>query len=353
MPYEPRRMMVNSRPVANGPPTSRHTPVLGAPRASVSTEAFAGGPLPPGAEVVQYKKFEVVEQLGEGGMGAVYKAYDPSMDRYIALKVLKPNVPESERRKFHREAVIAANFSHPNLVRVLEVGSSGDFQWLAMEYLRGRDIGDVIANRKQLSFRLVVDMFAQVLDALHYAHTRAIAHCDIKPENIFVTRDAYDRRLVIVKLIDFGIAREFTGPIELQQYISGDPRYMPPEQAILNGPIDHRVDLYALGMTFYEVLCRRHPFEELMDQPLDTMIKAHRAMEPVPPSHFMPENTPPALAKGIDAFFERACAKRPEARYLNAVDMQKHMQRLLQFIDDGNPNDPATSGSRPRAMTFG
>ena len=94
--------------------------------------------------------------------------------------------------------MVAANFSHPNLVRVLEVGHSESFQWFAMEYLRGNDVGHVLARRRYISFRVLIDIFNQTLDALHYIHTRNIAHCDIKPENIFITRDAYDRRLVIV-----------------------------------------------------------------------------------------------------------------------------------------------------------
>jgi len=297
-----------------------------------------------GSIVVQEKSFEVVEPLGEGGMGHVYKAYDPSMDRYIALKVLKPNVPETERRKFHREAVIAANFSHPNLVRVLEIGAHGDSQWLAMEYLRGRDIGDVIGTRRSISFRLLVDMFYQTLDSLKYIHDRGIAHCDIKPENIFITRDPYDRRLVIVKLIDFGIARNFEGPLELQSYISGDPRYMPPEQAKLNGQIDHRVDLYALGMTLYETVCKRHPYEEFIDEGPQALLEAHRSQEFPVPSQFMPENTPPELAKAFDAFIARACAKLPQARFVNALDMQNQMLRLLDFLD----GDAGASGSNLR-----
>ncbi len=176
------------------PHVSDLTTLVGKPESLDEQEMPQGVVLPPGTQVFQDKVFEIVEQLGEGGMGTVYKAYDPSMDRYIALKVLKPDVPESEKRKFHREAVIAANFSHPNLVRVLEVGARDDLQWLAMEFLRGRDVGEVISNRKAISFRVVIDIFAQTLDALEYIHNRQIAHCDIKPENIFITRDAYNRR---------------------------------------------------------------------------------------------------------------------------------------------------------------
>ncbi len=306
--------------------------LVGAPSSLAAPPADDDDILPAGSEVVQQKRFEIVEPLGEGGMGRIYRAYDPSMDRYIALKVLKPNVPELEAKRFHREAVIAANFSHPNLVRVLEVGEKGDLKWLAMEYLRGRDVGDAIATRKALSFRVLVDIFDQVLDALNYIHVRKIAHCDIKPENMFITRDAYDRRLVVVKLIDFGIARGYDGPLELQTHISGDPRYMPPEQARVNFPIDHRVDLYALGMTFYEAVCRRHPFEHFLDASPVELLEVH-ATEPAPaPSRWMPPGTPPKLAEAFDAFFARACAKERDERFGSAREMQREMNALLELI---------------------
>jgi len=229
--------------------------------------------------------------------------------------------------------VIAANFSHPNLVRVLEVGRQGELRWLAMEYLRGRDVGDAIATRKALSFRVLVDVFSQTLDALNYIHLRKIAHCDIKPENIFITRDAYDRRLVMVNLIEFGIARNFDGPLELQTYVSGDPRYMPPEQGKLNFPIDHRVDLYALGMTFYESVCRRHPFEQHLDLSPTALLRVHAEYEPAPPSRWMPTGTPPRLSEAFDAFFRRACAKDRQQRYPNAREMQQDLLALLDLIE--------------------
>jgi len=295
--------------------------------------ALAEGDLPPGTSVVQQKRFEVVERLGEGGMGKIYKAYDPTMDRYVALKVLKPDVPESETSRFHREAVVAANFSHPNLVRVLEVGASETFQWFAMEYLRGNDVGHVLARRRYISFRVLIDIFVQTLDALHYIHTRSIAHCDIKPENIFITRDAYDRKLVIVKLIDFGIARDYGGPLELHTHITGDPRYMAPEQAVINGRIDHRVDLYALGVTFYEVVTTRHPVEEHFELPPQKLLAVQVREEFEPPSLFMPQNTPPELAAAVDDFVARACAKDPERRHADALEMQAELNSMLGILN--------------------
>jgi serine/threonine-protein kinase len=302
-------------------------------QAQALAQALAEGDLPPGTQVLQQKHFDIVERLGEGGMGRIYKAYDPSMDRYVALKVLKPDVPESETTRFHREAVVAANFSHPNLVRVLEVGRSDQFQWFAMEYLRGNDIGHVLARRRYISFRVLIDIFSQTLDALEYIHTRNIAHCDIKPENIFITRDAYDRRLVIVKLIDFGIARDYGGPLELHTHITGDPRYMAPEQAVINGRIDHRVDLYALGVTFYEVVTTRHPIEDYFELEPQELLELQVRYEFEPPSIYMPENTPPELAAAVDDFVARACAKDPAARHASAPEMKAELGAMLTILD--------------------
>jgi serine/threonine protein kinase len=336
---KPRPEQVTAR-IGNPPlHPSGQFPLVDPAHAHALSQALAEGDLPPGTPVIQQKCFEVVERLGEGGMGKIYKAFDPTMDRYVALKVLKPDVPESERSRFQREAVVAANFSHPNLVRVLEVGHSESFHWFAMEYLRGNDVGHVLARRRYISFRVVIDIFSQTLDALHYIHTRQIAHCDIKPENIFITRDAYDRRLVIVKLIDFGIARDYGGPLELHTHITGDPRYMAPEQAVINGRIDHRVDLYALGVTFYEVVTTRHPVEEFFDLPPTKLLELQVKKPFAPPSLYMPENTPPELAAAVDDFIARACAKKPAERHASALEMQAELNAMLRILDQNKDND--------------
>jgi serine/threonine-protein kinase len=288
--------------------------------------------LVPGVQLSHSKAFAIVALLGEGGRGKIYKAYDPTMDRYVALKLLRLDVPDVVKRRFTREAKIAANFSHPNLVRVLDVGEMprAGLRWIAMEYLRGRDLGQIIDKQRQVAWPLAVEMFRQTLDALHYVHTRRIAHCDIKPENIFATRDPYNRRLVIAKLIDFGICRNLDPPFELQQQISGDPRYMAPEQQVLNGPMDHRVDLYALGMTIYEVLTQRHPLEDLFERPIPELLAGHRERDPAPPSHYMPGGTPMALADAVDSLFFRACAKDPEDRFEDALEMQEAVVGLAR-----------------------
>ena len=314
-------------------------PALDHAQADALAQALAEGDLPPGTPVVQQKRFEIVERLGEGGMGKIYKAYDPSMDRYVALKVLKPDVPESERSRFHREAVVAANFSHPNLVRVLEVGQSEAFQWFAMEYLRGNDVGHVLDRRRYISFRVLIDIFTQACDALHYIHTRQIAHCGHATVATFSYLAQQGRVTVIVKLIDFGIARDLEGPLELHTHITGDPRYMAPEQAVINGRIDARVDLYALGVTFYEVVTTRHPVEDYIDLPPNELLELQVKHEFEPPSLFMPENTPPELAAAVDDFIARACAKDPDHRHASALEMQAELGAMLRTLNQLTDGD--------------
>lgn len=286
--------------------------------------------LEPGSRLPQSKGFDIIERIGEGGMGKIYKAFDPSMDRYVALKVLKLDIPEQERRRFRREAVIAANFSHPNLPRVLDRGSdpSVGLEWMTMEYLRGRDLGMIIDAGRRIAFPLLVDIFCQTLDALDYMHTRKIAHCDVKPDNIFVTRDPYDRRIVIVKLIDFGVCRSLEPPLELQQQLIGDPRYMAPEQTYLNGPMDHRVDLYALGLTLFEALIGRHPFEGADAMDAKELLMMQRTGELPLPSDFL-FDTPPKVADRLDDTILRACAKDPAERFPDAAAMKAALQEMV------------------------
>jgi serine/threonine-protein kinase len=287
--------------------------------------------LGPGEVLEHACRYDVVERLGEGGMGKVYKVYDAAMARYLALKVLKLDVPESARRRFRREARVATHFSHPNLVRVLDVGAMPErgLEWMSMEYLRGRDLGAVIDRGRAVALPLLREILVQTLEALHYIHTRRIAHCDIKPENIFLTRDSYNPRLVIVKLIDFGVCRNLDPPLELESQISGDPRYIAPEQQILNGPLDGRADLYALGISIFETIALRHPYADRLDQGIHALLAAQREL-PLPAlrEHAGPD-LPEHAASLLDGLLAIACAKRPEDRFTDALAMQQAVRQAL------------------------
>lgn len=317
------------------PPRSVHRATLpGLPRSLQDyeeRELDEATELQPGATLPFQKSYDIVDRVGEGGMGKVYRAYDARMDRYIALKVLKLDVPESAKRQFRREAVIAADFSHPNLARVLDVGHSDELgiEWLTMEYLRGRDLGEIIDRGRPVTFPLMVDIMGQVLDALDYIHTRKIVHCDVKPDNIFITRDPYNRRLVIVKLIDFGVCRTLEPP-EIPQEISGDPRYMAPEQALLEHAIDHRADFYSLGVTLFETITGRHPFEDHLDADPEELLAMQHEVDVPAPSPFLAPGTPAKMAEALDEVVRRATAKDPEERFESAVQMKQAIRDLLE-----------------------
>ncbi|RMG98139.1 MAG: serine/threonine protein kinase [Deltaproteobacteria bacterium] len=290
--------------------------------------------LAPGTQITLQKRFKIVGRLGEGGMGKVFKAFDPIMNRYLALKVMKTDVPESQQRRFRLEARLCGQFMHPNLVRVLDVGTTREHGlfWFAMEFLEGRDIRGAMGAGRAVPLHVAVEIFRQVLDALRYVHLRQIVHRDIKPANIFVSRDPVDPELRLVKLLDFGVAKDLKDEQpEDPNLILGDPAYLAPEQAIPNGPIDGRADLYALGMTFFEAVTGHHPFEHHFDEHPRELIRAHRFEEPPPPSRYLAAAVSPQRAGALDRFFARACAKDPNARYPDARAMQADLLEIGQM----------------------
>jgi serine/threonine-protein kinase len=266
-------------------------------------------------------------------MAQVYRAFHRALDRYVAIKVLKPGLPPSCTQRCWREARLGATLSHTNLVQVIDAGDDATTgtPWIAMEYWRGRDLGRLLDAGRILRLSLAIEILCQALDALHYVHTRGIVHCDVKPENLLLTRDPRDRRILIVKLIDFGIHRDLTGPIDLEQHLSGDPRYMSPEQTLLNGALYSRADLYSVGICLYELVTGAHPFDELFDGPLQDLIEAHRLREPAPPSRRMMDPIPRRIGAVLDNVFERACAKDPADRFGDALAMRGALERLREL----------------------
>lgn len=305
------------------------------PTSTSQYEGYQGTELPPGTVLTGTSQFEIVQRLGEGGMSKVYKAFDRLMNRYVALKVMKNDVPEWAHRHFRREARMCASFMHHNLAHVMQVGTAEEYDvlWFAMEYLRGKDVSWFIESGTPMGIPVVVEIFSQVLDALRYVHLRRIVHCDIKPANVFVTRDSHDPLLRIVKVLDFGVARDLSDlSSHNTHHIMGDPRYIAPEQTIPGNYIDHRADLYALGMTFFELVTGgRHPFEDLFDAHPRALLQAHREREPLPVSHFLSDSIPAAKARAMDAFFAKACGKQVHHRFADAQQMKDALLELAKL----------------------
>ncbi|PRQ10047.1 serine/threonine protein kinase [Enhygromyxa salina] len=301
----------------------------------LSQEELENIELASGSLITQSKTYKIVDRLGEGGFGKVYKVFDPIMNRYSALKMMKMSVPEDERRRFRQEARLCGTFMHPNLIRTLEVGTTKEHGlfWFAMDYLEGSDLLGYLNRGQQLSFAHLREIFSQTLDALTHVHARNFVHCDIKPANIFVAIDLYDPNLRLVKLIDFGVAMDLSdqdAPPKGTPRIMGDPFYMPPEQTYANPKLDARSDLYALGITFYEMVTNgRHPFEDLFEAHPREVLIAQRERIPAPPSTYLAPDIDPEHASDVDGFFATATAKNPDERFPSAEIMKRALQHVV------------------------
>ena len=307
----------------------------GADRASKrngrATHPFASTPQLPDplsqrGPLIHSKQYRIVESIGEGGMGQVFRAYDPMLERHVALKVLKPGLPRLARTRFLQEARHGARMTHPNIAQVYDLGvlPGTRLDWFSMEYLEGRDLEDLLwrARRygKRLPTRLVLTTFDRILGALGYAHERGLVHRDIKPGNIFITREGDGARFG-VKLLDFGVAwdlRNDDGPIDL----CGDPRYCAPEQALGEATLDQRADIYAAGISLFEALVGEHPFGEVDDTSHPSALRVH-CERPLPGiACRLPLSWPMATRRAVEVVIGRACAKDPDERFGDAESMR-------------------------------
>ncbi|PYP28904.1 MAG: hypothetical protein DMD55_03475 [Gemmatimonadetes bacterium] len=270
------------------------------------------------ARTDQYRrvgKFELHELIGEGAMGAVWKAYDSVIRRYVALKILSSAIGRTQdaRARFLREARAAGALQHRNIVTIYDLGEADGQLFIAMELVDGRDLSQLIAQQEALSLERKLDIAIEVLQGLAYAHGRGVIHRDIKPSNVRIASDGS------VKIMDFGIARLQSADVTGSGAIVGTPTYMAPEQ-ITNGPITPATDLFAMGCLLYELLSYRKPFEG------ETV---HGVLYQVLTTDPKPLRT---LAASIPTSLERLVAKAlnkvPEDRYETA----RHMQSALSSI---------------------
>src|SRR5215813_13190958 len=201
-------------------------------------------------------KYQILERIGRGGMGTIFKAHDPVLDRPVALKMISNEVEVTDelRARFFREAQACARLSHRNIVTVYDMGEEEGRLFIVMELLDGEELRRLIANRAPMAIEDKLSVMVQVCDGLHYAHQRGIVHRDVKPGNILVQRNGQ------VKILDFGIAQMATsdGGLTRTGLIMGTLRYIAPEQ--VRGRADARSDIYSVGALCYEFLGYRPPF---------------------------------------------------------------------------------------------
>ncbi|MGI6205984.1 MAG: Stk1 family PASTA domain-containing Ser/Thr kinase [Anaerovoracaceae bacterium] len=255
-------------------------------------------------------RYVLLEKKGDGGMAVVYKGKDRMLNRYVAIKILKPEFIKDPKfiENFRRESQAAARLSDPNIVSVYDVGRESNIYYIVMELLEGNSLGDLIKDEAPLSEERTIDIARQVASGLSAAHKKKIIHRDIKPHNILMTEDG------IPKIADFGIAKAVNGAtiVNSSTTVMGSVHYLSPEQA-KGGYVDARTDIYSLGIVMYEMLTGRVPF----DGDNAVSIAMMHINKDVP----APSAVNPSVSHAMDEIVTKAAARSPEQRYASADEL--------------------------------
>ena len=275
-------------------------------------------------------RYEIMEQIGMGGMARVFRALDHRLNRQVAVKILREDLAEDAelRRRFHEESQAVAMLSHPNIVAVYDVSRSSDLEYIVMELIDGITLKQYMQKKgNKLNWREALHFITQIVKALGHAHSRGIIHRDIKPHNIMVLRDGS------VKVADFGIARVASGGHStLTQEALGSVHYISPEQA-RGSHIDARADIYSAGVVLYEMLTGRLPFDG--DSPVSVAIQ-HINAKPIAPREIVPvtgvHNSAQINDSGLQcrAFRRMKPTKQAEKKYNSPTDF--HFILLSQIL---------------------
>jgi serine/threonine protein kinase len=268
-------------------------------------------------------RYEIIEQLGRGAMGIVYKAYDPLIERFVAIKTIRLQaLSETERTeyeaRFYQEAKAAGHLNHTNIVTIHDLGESGDVAYIAMELMEGRELQEMIDGKRRLLVTDALSIAIQVATGLSYAHQRGIVHGDIKPSNIMVLGDNH------VKIADFGIAKMASSVERTQNdVIYGTPSFMSPEQ-IQGKSIDARSDIFSLGVVLYYMLTDRLPFFE---DNINLLVNQIVGIVPEKPSSLNP-----GISAALDTVIYKCLAKNPDERYANAKELADDLRSCREAL---------------------
>lgn len=287
--------------------------------------------------ISQLGRYEVVRELGQGAMGVVYQAKDPLIDRVVAIKTINLGLAmegkDEYEGRFYQEAKAAGRLNHPNIVTIYDVGKSGDIAYIAMEYLQGRELRDIMNDAGLLPVNHVLEIVAQVASGLAYAHEYDIIHRDVKPSNIMVIRDGH------VKITDFGIARMASSAVRTQTgMVLGSPKYMSPEQ-VMGKEIDQRSDIFSLGVMLYEMLTGQAPFNgdnvnAIMYQTLNAVPAA-------------PNSVNAAVPEMLNFIVAKALAKGIDDRYQNAKDFADDLRACRETLPSSDQQLNFTKNTVP------
>ncbi|MFQ5677328.1 MAG: protein kinase, partial [bacterium] len=264
------------------------------------------------------KHYEIVDLLGTGGMGEVYKAIDPLLEREVAIKVMHRHLCDDEKigKRFLHEARAAAGLVHPNIVAIYETGKAKRGWFIVMEYIKGEPLTHHLSKKATQNPGLALKLIRQILGALSFAHAKGTLHRDIKADNVMVTEND------VAKILDFGIAKILTKKgLTVAGDILGTVEYMAPEQ-MLGEPIDHRCDLYAVGILLYQILTKRLPFED--KNPVAILYKKLNE-DPVPPSYYNH-----SVGFELDQVVLKAITKDQKDRWASAEAFSEALNSIVQ-----------------------
>jgi hypothetical protein len=263
--------------------------------------------------------YEILERIGRGGMGTVYKARQTSLNRVVALKILSPKVSKDPAfvQRFKAEAQAAGKLNHPNIVQVYDVGSDRDLHFYSMEYIENGTVQDLLDRQGRVDPDLATAIIADAARGLEYAERRGIIHRDIKPDNLMINAEG------VVKINDLGLAHDLAeaDPNHRPDAIFGTPHFISPEQA-RGEPVDSRSDIYSLGATLYRLLAGRTPFA---GETVKDILAAQVGEEPTPLRELNPDCSPE-----LAAIVARCMRKAPGDRYPSATDLLRDLERLGQ-----------------------
>ncbi len=263
-------------------------------------------------------RYELIDMIGNGGMAVVYKAKDRLLNRYVAIKILKPNYSKDAKfiENFRRESRAAASLSHPNIVQIYDVGWEGNINYIVMELVEGKTLADLIAERGRLNPRDALKYAKQIASALSHAHEHGIIHRDVKPHNVLITSDN------VAKLTDFGIAKAAEGGTMFGNTgtVLGSVHYLSPEQA-RGGYVDEKTDIYSLGIVLYEMLTGKVPYDA--ENPV-TVALMHVNNDIQPPREIVPE-----IPEKVEDVVMKATQKYPVQRYKTAEEMAEALQSAM------------------------
>ena len=285
-------------------------------------------------------RYIIVEELGQGAMGVVYKAVDPLIDRTVAIKTINLDLSRDElenfEKRFQREVQSAGKLNHPNIVTIYDVGRTEGVAYMAMEFLEGKELREVLDSGVVLPVEKVVHIAAQICDGLAFAHEHGIIHRDIKPANIMVMKNG------MVKITDFGIAQVSSASRTMAGMVMGSPKYMSPEQ-VVGQAVDGRSDIFSLGVMLYEMLTGKTPF---VGDNISAIMYQILNEEPIPPKTFN-QNIPDSL----NHIILKALAKHPDARYQTTKEFGRDLRKYktLEIPAPGEPTSPPTAPMERRS----